>query len=52
MAHTLLCNLASCLIFYLICELRMKATNLFDIIVFVLLEGVNEIFNCELDHKE
>jgi hypothetical protein len=52
MAHALLSNLACCLIFYLICKLRMKATNLFDIIVFVLLEVVNEIFNRELDHEK
>jgi len=30
----------------------MKAANLFDIIVFVLLEVLNEIFDCEMNHIE
>lgn len=52
MAHILLCYFACSLIFDLISKLIMKAANLCYTIVFILLEGVNEILNCELDHEE
>ena len=50
MTKILFGDFTSRLVFDLICELRLKASNFLNVIVFVLLELLDEVFNSELDH--